>query len=167
MELWDIYDENKQPTGRTMVRDDWNMKDDEFHLTVQAAIMRPDGRFLITRRKLKKSWGAGWWEVSGGGVLAGETSREAVIREVREETGLDVTSAKSDLAFTYRRDNHEEKNNYFVDVYRFELDFDESDVTVQEEEVEEFRLATPEEIRALGEQGIFNHYSSIRRVFGL
>ena len=116
MELWDIYDENKQPTGRTMVRDDWNMKDDEFHLTVQAAIMRPDGRFLITRRKLTKSWGAGWWEVSGGGVLAGETSREAVIREVREETGLDVTSAKSDLAFTYRRDNHEEKNNYFVDV---------------------------------------------------
>ena len=90
-----------------------------------------------------------------------------MIREVREETGLDVTSAKSDLAFTYRRDNHEEKNNYFVDVYRFELDFDESDVTVQEEEVEEFRLATPEEIRALGEQGIFNHYSSIRRVFGL
>lgn len=167
MELWDIYDENKQPTGRTMVRDDWNMKDDEFHLTVQAAIMRPDGRFLITRRKLTKSWGAGWWEVSGGGVLSGETSREAVIREVREETGLDVTSAKSDLAFTYRRDNHEEKNNYFVDVYRFELDFDESDVTVQEEEVEEFRLATPEEIRALGEQGIFNHYSSIRRVFGL
>lgn len=167
MELWDIYDENKQPTGRTMVRDDWNMKDDEFHLTVQAAIMRPDGRFLITRRKLTKSWGAGWWEVSGGGVLAGETSREAVIREVREETGLDVTSAKSDLAFTYRRDNHEEKNNYFVDVYRFELDFDESDVTVQEEEVEEFRLATLEEIRALGEQGIFNHYSSIRRVFGL
>ena len=167
MELWDIYDENKQPTGRTMVRDDWNMKYDEFHLTVQAAIMRPDGRFLITRRKLTKSWGAGWWEVSGGGVLAGETSREAVIREVREETGLDVTSAKSDLAFTYRRDNHEEKNNYFVDVYRFELDFDESDVTVQEEEVEEFRLATPEEIRALGEQGIFNHYSSIRRVFGL
>ncbi|HAT83215.1 NUDIX domain-containing protein [uncultured Eubacterium sp.] len=167
MELWDIYDENKQPTGRTMVRDDWNMKDDEFHLTVQAAIMRPDGRFLITRRKLTKSWGAGWWEVSGGGVLAGETSREAVIREVREETGLDVTSAKGDLAFTYRRDNHEEKNNYFVDVYRFELDFDESDVTVQEEEVEEFRLATPEEIRALGEQGIFNHYSSIRRVFGL
>ena len=167
MELGDIYDENKQPTGRTMVRDDWNMKDDEFHLTVQAAIMRPDGRFLITRRKLTKSWGAGWWEVSGGGVLAGETSREAVIREVREETGLDVTSAKSDLAFTYRRDNHEEKNNYFVDVYRFELDFDESDVTVQEEEVEEFRLATPEEIRALGEQGIFNHYSSIRRVFGL
>ena len=167
MELWDIYDENKQPTGRTMVRDDWNMKDDEFHLTVQAAIMRPDGRFLITRRKLTKSWGAGWWEVSGGGVLAGETSREAVIREVREETGLDVTSAKCDLAFTYRRDNHEEKNNYFVDVYRFELDFDESDVTVQEEEVEEFRRATPEEIRALGEQGIFNHYSSIRRVFGL
>ena len=26
MELWDIYDENKQPTGRTMRRNDWHMK---------------------------------------------------------------------------------------------------------------------------------------------
>ena len=26
MEYWDIYDVNKQPTGRTMKRNDWNMK---------------------------------------------------------------------------------------------------------------------------------------------
>ena len=31
MELWDIYDENKQPTGRTMRRNDWHMKPGEFH----------------------------------------------------------------------------------------------------------------------------------------
>ena len=39
MELWDIYDENKQPTGRTMKRNDWHMKPDEFHLTVLGVIM--------------------------------------------------------------------------------------------------------------------------------
>ena len=33
-ERWDIYDKNKQPTGRTMKRNDWTLKDDEYHLTV-------------------------------------------------------------------------------------------------------------------------------------
>lgn len=34
MELWDIYDENKERTGATMKHNDWNMKPGEFHLTV-------------------------------------------------------------------------------------------------------------------------------------
>ena len=91
MEYWDIYDEKKQKTGRTMKRNDWNMKPDEYHLTVLGVLKRPDGRYLITQRKLDKEWGAGWWEVPGGGVNAGEDSRDAVIREIREETGLTVT----------------------------------------------------------------------------
>ena len=63
MEYWDIYDEKKQKTGRTMKRNDWNMKPDEYHLTVLGVLKRPDGRYLITQRKLDKEWGAGWWEV--------------------------------------------------------------------------------------------------------
>ena len=61
MELWDIYDENKQLTGRTMKRNDWNMKPGEFHLTVLGVIHRPDGKFLITQRVMTKSWAPGWW----------------------------------------------------------------------------------------------------------
>ena len=49
-ERWDIYDKNKQPTGRTMKRNDWTLKDDEYHLTVLGVIRRPDGKFLITKR---------------------------------------------------------------------------------------------------------------------
>ena len=60
--LWDIYDENKQPTGRTMKRNDWHMKPDEFHLTVLGVIARPDGTFLITKRVMTKAWAPGWWE---------------------------------------------------------------------------------------------------------
>ena len=56
MELWDIYDENKQPTGRTMRRNDWHMKPGEFHLTVLGVIARPDGTFLITKRVMTKAW---------------------------------------------------------------------------------------------------------------
>ena len=43
MEFWDIYDENKKPTGRTMKRNDWCLKDGEYHLTVLGVVARPDG----------------------------------------------------------------------------------------------------------------------------
>ena len=81
MEFWDIYDENKQLTGRTMKRNDWCLKEGEHHLTVLGVIARPDGTFLITKRVMTTAWAPGWWEVSGGGVQAGESSEEAVRRE--------------------------------------------------------------------------------------
>ena len=94
MEFWDIYDENKKPTGRTMKRNDWCLKDGEYHLTVLGVVARPDGTFLITKRVMTKAWAPGWWEVSGGAAQAGEESYEAVLREVKEETGLTLTSYK-------------------------------------------------------------------------
>ena len=48
MEFWDIYDKDKKPTGRTMKKNDWILKDGEYHLSVLGVIHRPDGRFLIT-----------------------------------------------------------------------------------------------------------------------
>ena len=66
MEYWDIYDKNKKKTGRTMERNNWCLKDDEYHLTVLGVVCRPDGKFLITKRVMTKSWAPGWWEVSGG-----------------------------------------------------------------------------------------------------
>ena len=166
MEYWDIYDKDKKLTGRTMERNDWNMADGDYHLTVLGAVKRPDGRFLITQRKLNKQWAPGAWEVSGGGVSAGESSREAVFREVSEEVGLDLRQALSGgYVFTYRRDNPQEHNNYFVDVYCYEMNITEADVCLQASETEDFRFATVEEIKALADQGMFLHYDSIRQIF--
>lgn len=78
-----------------MKRNDWNMKPDEFHLTVLGVLQRPDGKFLITKRRMDKEWAAGWWEVPGGGVRAGEESKEAAMREVKEETGIDVSKPEA------------------------------------------------------------------------
>ena len=94
MEMWDIYDANKKKTGRLMKRNDWCLKDGEYHLTVLGVIKRPDGKFLITQRVMTKAWAPGWWEVSGGAAQAGEESVEAVRREVLEETGIDVSDAE-------------------------------------------------------------------------
>ncbi len=167
MELWDIYDKNKQKTGRTMKRNDWCLKDDEYHLTVLGVVARPDGKFLITKRVMTKSWAPGWWEVSGGAAMAGEESRQAVEREVLEETGLDVSACEDGYLFTYHRENPGQGDNYFVDVYRFVLDFDESDLKLQEAETDGYMLATVDEIKEFAKQGIFLHYDSIKQAFEL
>lgn len=165
MEYWDIYDANKNRTGRLMKRNDWCLKDGEYHLSVLGVVARPDGRYLITKRVMTKVWAPGWWEVSGGAAQAGEESYDAVLREVREETGLDVSNAEGGYVFTYHRENPGEGDNYFVDVYRFVLDFKEEDLKLQTEETDGYRLATAEEIKALADQGVFLHYDSIKRVF--
>lgn len=167
MELWDIYDADKKRTGRTMRRNDFSLADGEYHLTVLGVVARRDGRFLITRRVETKAWAPGWWEVSGGAAMAGEESLDAVRREVREETGLDVTGWDGGYLFTYHRENPGEGDNYFVDVYRFIGDFAEEELQLQQAETDGYRLATAEEIRELADQGIFLHYDSIREAFSL
>ncbi len=165
VEYWDIYDKNKKLTGRTMLRNDWCLADDEYHLTVLGVVRHTDGRFLITKRVMTKAWAPGWWEVSGGACMAGEKSEDAVLREVEEETGLKVTADQREYLFTYHRENPGEGDNYFVDIYRFTLDFDESDLDLQLEETAGYMLATLDEIKAFAEQGIFLHYDSIKRAF--
>ena len=165
MELWDIYDADKKPTGRPMKRNDWCLKPGEYHLTVLGVIKRPDGKYLITKRSMDKSWAAGWWEVSGGAAIAGESSNDAVIREIKEETGLDVTNAEGGYVFSYQRENPEEGDNYFVDIYRFVMDFDENDIKLQEEETNGFKIADIEEIKKIADEGKFLHYDSIKKVF--
>ncbi len=59
------------------------------YLAVSAAIFR-DGRVLIVRRA--RAPARGLYTLPGGGVELGETLEEAVAREVREETALEVAA---------------------------------------------------------------------------
>ena len=166
MELWDIYDKNKMRTGRTMKRNDWCLKDDEYHLTVLGVLVRPsDHKFLITKRVMTKHWAPGWWEVSGGAVMAGEDSADAVVREVFEETGIDVKGAEGGYLFSYHRENPGKGDNYFVDIYRFFVEMEDSAVKIQKEEADGYMFASLEEIQELNRQGIFLHYDSIKKAF--
>ena len=163
MELWDIYDKDKKPTGRTMKRNDWCLKEGEYHLSVLGVIQRPDGKYLITKRAADKAWAPGWWEVSGGAAIAGETSEEAVKREILEETGLDVTNAEGGFLFSYHRENPGEGDNYFEDVYKYHMDFTEEDIKLQTEETNAFQIADAAQLSEYDKQGIFLHYQSIKQ----
>lgn len=67
-----------------------------------AVLQRPDGSFLLAQRPTDKIW-AGYWEFPGGKVEPGETARHALVRELREELGIEVKTACPWLArvFTY------------------------------------------------------------------
>ena len=59
-------------------------------LVAAVALVDADGRVLIAQRPEGKTM-AGLWEFPGGKVSAGETPEEALIRELAEELGIDVT----------------------------------------------------------------------------
>ena len=70
---------------------------------VSAAVLRrPDGTFLLAQRPADKIW-AGYWEFPGGKVEPGETAHHALVRELREELGIEVQTAYPWLTrvFTY------------------------------------------------------------------
>ncbi|MFN3697475.1 MAG: (deoxy)nucleoside triphosphate pyrophosphohydrolase [Pseudobdellovibrio sp.] len=57
---------------------------------VALALFHPrKNKYLIVRRNSKQS-GAGCWEFPGGKVEPGETSRQALVREIQEELSLDI-----------------------------------------------------------------------------
>jgi 8-oxo-dGTP diphosphatase len=57
-----------------------------------AVITRPDGCFLLGQRS-PGTFYPGYWEFPGGKVEAGETPRQALIRELREELGIEAREA--------------------------------------------------------------------------
>lgn len=161
-EFIDIYDHDRDKTGLVLPRFT-PLEQGQYMLYVYALIENPDERFLITRRALDKSWAPGSWEVTGGGVISGETPWQTVVREVREETGLDVSGEAREPAYSYENVDLEHGDNYFADIYHFHLDFSGKDITLQKSEAIDFRLATWDEITALAVQGAFLHYERLRQ----
>ena len=109
MEFNDIYDENRNLTGKVHKRGtSWAAG--EYGVVVCVWVYDGMGHFLLTRRAKGKSF-AGTWENSGGAVLAGETSRDAVARELFEETGIQAEPEEFELLTT------DKDRNMFYDHY--------------------------------------------------
>ena len=161
-EMIDIYDGNRNLTGLTIPREGAFLTEGQYMLYVLALIEDASGCFLITQRSMDKHWGAGWWEVTGGGVRAGESSLDALRREVPEEVGLELGNETYAPVYSYENVDLKRGDNYFVDIYHVHLDFDQKDVSLVDGEAIDFRLATWEEIGQLAE-GTFLHYERLRQ----
>ena len=90
MEIWDLYDKNRVKLEKTMVRGD-EVPDDCFHLVVESVIMNDKNQILIQRRHPKKIGWPNYWEFScGGSATTGDTSLDAIKREIEEEIGINI-----------------------------------------------------------------------------
>lgn len=124
-EFWDIYDTNRNKTGRTAERGVYELKEGEYHVIVNAIIMNSKNEILISKRAAHKEFPL-MWECSGGSILAGETSLEGMLREIKEELGLNFLKEDAIYLKEIRRDKVPPD---FKDLWLFRKDIDLKDVT--------------------------------------
>ncbi len=144
-ELWDVYDKDRCLTGKLHRRGDL-LDPGEFHLVVQIWLRNSKGDYLLTKRAPNKGFPL-MWEFTGGSALAGDTSLDAALREVKEETGLELRPENGTVIFQYSG------ADYHTDVWLFVQDFDLQDVVLQENETCDKMYASLSQIKELRQNG--------------
>jgi 8-oxo-dGTP pyrophosphatase MutT (NUDIX family) len=77
-------------------------KKDDLKKNAIAVVVDEDNKILLLKRSAEpKTWQPNKWALVGGGIEKGESAEEAVKREIKEETGLDVN--KFTKSFTIQR----------------------------------------------------------------
>lgn len=152
MEIFDLYDENRIKTGKTMIRGD-KTPDGYHRMVVHICIFGTDGRMLIQQRQpFKKGW-SNMWDVSvGGSAVSGDTSLLAAVREVHEELGIKLDTKQLRRFITI------DTGKVFDDWYAVNMDVDPSKLHLQNEEVQNAKWADIDEIKAMIDNGIFIPY---------
>ena len=151
-EVWDVYDVNRQRTGKTILRENsWG--NERYHLIVHVGIFNREGKMLIQKRcHQKRAWPDLWDVSAGGSALAGEESWQAAERETMEEIGLrlNLRDVRPHFSINYERG--------FDDFYAVTADVDPENLTFQETEVAEAKWASLEEIREMLQDHRFTPY---------
>lgn len=142
MEYLDIYDNNKNKLNRKVLRGT-SLKENEHILIAIIFIENDDAEFLIQKTSLAKS---GKYSSTGGHVLTGEDSYHAIIRETKEELGLDIS--KENIIYI----NTLLLETPFFDIYYLKKNIDLNKLIIQTEEVSSITNMTKEEILSLIEE---------------
>lgn len=100
------------------------------------------GRILLAQRGLNKSHHPGkWGPAVSGTVEEDETYEENVLKEAKEELGLDNINVIEE-----QKKRRKGKYNYFAQWFSVVLDIDISEIKIQKEEVEQVKWFTKEEL---------------------
>ena len=158
MELVDVYNERYENTGKSKERGTTTEK--EYRKACFCWILNSKKQILVQQRLKNEKHYPNLWCATSGGVAAGETSIESMLRELKEELGLKVKEKELVFIGTYKRVND------FVDTYMLEKDIDISEITIQPDEVQDVKWMSInkfEKLLARGEAsdtsyGLFKNY---------
>lgn len=140
-EYWDIYDEKRVFQNRTIRRGD-AFKDGEYYVCCEVWFQNSKGAMLITQRHPNKKAG-GLWEFLGGGVLAGETTEQAAVREVKEEIGIIIAANELSLLYIHK------DRNYFMDIYVVKKDIAIQSIVLNENETVNAKWVSKGKLQAM------------------
>ncbi len=151
-EIWDILNEDGEPTGKTTVRGAGFLKPGEYHLVVHIWIISPDGKILIQKRSHKKKLMPGEWAATGGAAISGESSFQAARRELFEELGIPSTPQ------TLKKILRLKRRNSLLDVWVIGCDTPIEKLKLQESEVSKVRWVTKQELEEMINAGKYHNY---------
>ena len=147
-EFFEVLTEKGQYTGNIETREQCH-KQGLWHKAVVVFIINSKKQVLLQRRSPNKKMWPNMWDITAGGhVLAGEFGFESIIREAKEELGLDLN--KNDITFIGSGISNNIKgdivNNHFNEYYIARKDIDEAELKLQEDEVSEVKWIDKDEI---------------------
>lgn len=163
MELVDIYDKDGNPTG--VVKEKGAPLDDgEYIMAVGMWVVDKSGRIFLTKRSMEKSFAPGKWENTSGHVQAGESCMHAILRELREETGIAVTEEQVALLGSACSGHHLGRN------YGVRLEVPLEEVKFQKGETCDAKWASFEEFVEMAGAGVLSpallpHLQGYKRAF--
>lgn len=127
IEIWDLYDINKNKLGRNHERG-IPLGTGEYHLVVEIWIINNINQILLTQRHPSKFWG-NLWECTGGAVVAGEDSKDCSKRELNEEVGIEISKEQLSYLGTQR------SKDWFTDSFLVKVDISINNLQLQADEV--------------------------------
>ena len=147
-EFWDVYDTNRKKVGKIVQRDVDKLNKGEYHIVVTGIIMNSKNEILITKRAKHKKFGL-MWECNGGSIISGETSLDGMIRELKEELGIEFSKKEAIYLKEVRRDIVPPD---FKDLWLFKRDIDIKDITFPDKESIDAKWVTIEEFIKMYEE---------------
>lgn len=157
MELWDLYNERRELTGRDHVRGE-EIPQGYYHLVVHVWIRNSKGQYLISQRSADRPTCPLLWECVGGSVVKGEDSLTGALRETQEEVGIVLSPEDGKRVYSVvRRMVEGVKFSDILDVWLFEYDGTVSLEQATTKEVAQTAWMTKEQIKELYDTGRLVH----------
>ena len=147
IEMIDIYDENKNKTGKTKIRHKDILEKGEFVIGVQAIIINSNKQILISQRSALKENGPLEWECNGGALLSGEDVIDGLVREIYEELGIKLQKDKATFLKTAK------EGHRFKEIYLFEMDIEINELKFADGEVISAKWVSIEEFMNMFNNG--------------